>query len=408
VSEIFQNNPYKGVEALSSHSHDEFKELCALSTSDALTLEEWNLLNEHLQQCASCRALKAQYETVAFDLMPALSARIEERAAAPQLNEEQQPSSQALQIPSSRWTTGWRVAAGIIILFADIVIYGIFARSHQSHNSIVSSTLPPVSTSAITSVEHVQNDLQENKSEIALLRNEVKRQRIGLEQLKAERSRLENKLTQRTIDLEHGSHERSLLDQRAASAEGQVRELKDRVDETSSREAKVSIQLAGLQTEVADLQNRLQQRDREIAADQDLLKHDRDIRDLIAARDLYIVDVYDTKKSGAFQKPVGRVFYTKDKSLVFYGYNLDQQSGLTNASTFQVWGTTRTNEGNISLGLFYRDDTNRNRWILKYNDAKTIAQLDRIFVTVEPEGGSKQPTGKPLLTTSLRIEPNHP
>ena len=128
----------------------------------------------------------------------------------------------------------------------------------------------------------------------------------------------------------------------------------------------------------------------------------------MAARDLTVVDVYDVKKSGAFQKPVGRVFYTKDKSLLFYGYNLDQQRGVTNASTFQVWGTTRANASNISLGIFYHDDSSKSRWILKYNDAKTIAQLDRIFVTFEPKGGSKQPTGKALLTTSLRINPNHP
>ncbi len=31
-------------------------------------------------------------------------------------------------------------------------------------------------------------------------------------------------------------------------------------------------------------------------------------------------------KSGELQKPFGRVFYTKEKSLIFYGYDLDQQN----------------------------------------------------------------------------------
>jgi hypothetical protein len=60
------------------------------------------------------------------------------------------------------------------------------------------------------------------------------------------------------------------------------------------------------------------------------------------------------------------------------------------------------------LGLFYEDDSNNRRWILKFADPGTIEQLDEVFVTVEPAGGSPKPTGKPLLFTYLRIGPNHP
>ena len=38
----------------------------------------------------------------------------------------------------------------------------------------------------------------------------------------------------------------------------------------------------------------------------------------------------------------------------------------------------------------------------------TIAQIDAVFITVEPEGGSTKPSGKPLLFAYLRIDPNHP
>ena len=73
---------------MSSPSHDEFQELCALSTADALTPEEWTLLKEHLRGCALCRALKAQYEQVAFDLMPALAAQMEVEAADAGISQE--------------------------------------------------------------------------------------------------------------------------------------------------------------------------------------------------------------------------------------------------------------------------------------------------------------------------------
>jgi hypothetical protein len=61
-----------------------------------------------------------------------------------------------------------------------------------------------------------------------------------------------------------------------------------------------------------------------------------------------------------------------------------------------------------NLGIFYQDDINKQRWILKSNDAKTLSQIDSVFVTVEPNRESAKPSGKPLLFTYLRMTPNHP
>jgi hypothetical protein len=103
------------------------------------------------------------------------------------------------------------------------------------------------------------------------------------------------------------------------------------------------------------------------------------------------------------------VFYTKDKSLIFYGYDLDQQPGVKKAGVFQAWGGRGADRQHaVSLGLLYKDDANQKRWVLKFNDAKAISQIDAVFVTVEPEGGSTKPSGKPLLFTYLRLDPNHP
>jgi len=42
------------------------------------------------------------------------------------------------------------------------------------------------------------------------------------------------------------------------------------------------------------------------------------------------------------------------------------------------------------------------------DDAKRLAQIDAVFVTVEPNGGSPKPSGKPFLFAYLKIDPNHP
>jgi hypothetical protein len=153
----------------------------------------------------------------------------------------------------------------------------------------------------------------------------------------------------------------------------------------------------------------MQQRDKTIARQQELLAHDRDIRDLMSARDLYITEIYDVAKTGETNKPYGRVFYTKGKSLLFYAYDLDQQPGLKNASTFQAWGLRGKNQDQaLSLGILYEDSVANKRWVVKSEDTKTLEQIEAVFVTVEPNGGSHRPSGKPLLFAYLRIHPNHP
>ena len=138
----------------------------------------------------------------------------------------------------------------------------------------------------------------------------------------------------------------------------------------------------------------------------ELLAHDRDIRELMGARDLYIAEIYDVAGTGETKKPYGRVFYTRGKSLIFYAYDLDQQTELKRASTFQAWGRRGPDRQQaINLGVFYEDNATRKRWILKCDDPKTLAQIDAVFVTVEPNGGSHKPSSK---TSSVRLSENQP
>ena len=129
----------------------------------------------------------------------------------------------------------------------------------------------------------------------------------------------------------------------------------------------------------------------------------------MGARDLYIAEVHDVARDGHTQKPYGRVFYTKGKSLIFYAYDLDHQTELKQASTFQAWGRRGPDrEQAINLGVFFEDSASKKRWILKCEDPKTLAQIDAVFVTVEPNGGSHKPSGKSLLFAYLKVDPNHP
>jgi anti-sigma factor RsiW len=55
--------------------HNEFLELCAVSTSGQLTVEEQKKLQEHLAGCESCRETLKQYESVVDQAIPAFVAK---------------------------------------------------------------------------------------------------------------------------------------------------------------------------------------------------------------------------------------------------------------------------------------------------------------------------------------------
>src|SRR5258708_22351580 len=117
------------------------------------------------------------------------------------------------------------------------------------------------------------------------------------------------------------------------------------------------------------------------------ISSDRDIRELMGARKLYIADVFDVDSGSRTRKPFGRVFHTQNKSLIFYAFDLDHEPGVKNASAFQVWGERDAESGEKSratnLGILYMGSESNRRWVLRLDDAKQLAEIDAVFVTVE-------------------------
>ena len=77
-----------------------------------------------------------------------------------------------------------------------------------------------------------------------------------------------------------------------------------------------------------------------------------------------------------------------------------------------MWGQRDAELGEkprpTNLGILYMDSEANRRWALRLDDPKQLAEIDAVFVTVEPRGGSQKPTGKPFLYALLRKEANHP
>jgi hypothetical protein len=438
---------------LPSGPHDEFLELCAVSTSGQLSEEEQNRLQEHLAVCAACREALRQYESVVQDAIPAIgaeqSARIDpgpswsqsraEKAFFERLAQEDSrlpgdteskngvPAAfrRALPIaPESTWRHVWMLYAAGVLLFITLGLSAYWVGVRHG-TDVAKSTPPPLATQAqlasqsASSLEEQLSDaahereiaraqIAQRDKALADLRRQLARQSADIRRMKEAQDQLESNLRSDETGKQDLVQQRAELGQKLESAQVESRALKQQVDSLSQQSTDETAYAKVLATKVNDLTRLLQDREASLGKQEELLSHDRDIRELMGARDLYIAEVYDVGDNGATRKPYGRVFYTKGKSLIFYAYDLDQQE-TKRAQAFQAWGRRGPDwKQALNLGIFYEDNASKKRWILKLDDPETLAQIDAVFVTLEPHGGSNKPSGKPLLFAYLRVNPNHP
>jgi len=432
--------------------HDEFLELCAVSTSGQLSEEDQRRLQEHLVVCSSCREALQQYEAIIRHAIPAIGAEEtpENLEAGPHWSEKQAESALLERIArdeggggiertgpipphretSSRprvlapesaaaWRSVWSLyAAGILVFIAlGFCAYEVGIRRGTE---VANVPPPPPDTQNLISLEEKLSDAS-HESEVAHsqvgqrdkviadLHRQLEQQSAKMDQMKAVQEQSDAALRSAESGREELIQKRIDAEQKFTAAQLSGQALQKKLDSTAEQSSQDAKRAAASDEKVNELTNLLRQRDANVDQQEELLAHDRDIRELMGARDLYVAEVYDVARTGATQKPYGRVFYTKGKSLIFYAYDLDQQTVARNANTFQVWGRRGPDrEPPFPLGIFYEDNASKKRWVLKLDDPKLLAQIDAVFVTIEPNGGSRKPSGKPLLFAYLRVDPNHP
>lgn len=414
--------------------HQECQRLYALSLSGELSAEETRWLDAHLNLCVECKGALTEYEQLVGSVMPEPSdqdrdTRTEEHTSTWSIEDAERrlfaalpaqssPSVSSPHVPQSHslWSSIGRYGIAAALLIGVLVLgYEIGHRKTQTFASqkpvqpAQPSNLPAMSSTTQASRPVASDRTELLDREVASLREQIGSLNLDIAKLQEQRTQQDERLTAQSQALESTSHSQDELKERLAKAESDRQALTVQLASVEADRSKEMADASALRAQLRQANGTLQSRESDIAQDQELLKHDRDIRNLITARDLYIAEIYDVAKTGDTQKPFGRVFYTRGKSLIFYGYDLDQQHGVRNASTFQAWGRHGTDtQHDVSLGIMYLDDSNQKRWVLKFNDAATLAKIDTVFVTVEPRGASAKPTGTPLLFASLRIDPNHP
>jgi len=432
--------------------HEKFRELCALAQANVLSYAEQLDLRAHLETCDSCRELCHQYKMIgeagmdflAGDSVPSdETQQWDSRGVSRKLFDaiEMQKAQKVVPIRSTswdaskqrsawtaaRWLGGAAAAAGLIVAvalgaYSDGERKGATAQTSQATPQLPVTPSPAATQTAATppqpaSQSPVQSPAQ--LAELTQLEQLLSDQRAESDRLSAALKQSEQRVTELTAadnkkdaDLRQFLSDRDKLAAQLASSQDANKAIQASLASLRAEHDDAVARAGSMEAKVADLTVAAQDQGKRLKDDEQYLTSDRDIRELMGARKLYIADVFDVDSVSRTRKPFGRVFYTESKSLVFYAFDLDHQPGAKNASTFQVWGK-KDSELNaeshpMNLGILYEDSESNRRWVLRTDDSKQLSEIDAVFVTVEPHGGSQKPTGKPFLYALLRKEANHP
>ena len=413
--------------------HDEFVALSALYYSGEISEEEWALLQIHMAYCDSCHERFLEYQQIMSNAIPAMAA-----VAASELDCPPRESARSLEdaerrllnrldsLPAQREEqyqhpeVRWRLPLALIAAcgLGAVVLIGLrFVRTKMQPTHAVQLAPVPAPTRdvPVPPERATAQALERSKKQVASLEQQIRGESNRLREANTAKDTVEKRLEAEQNAHKELNEEKDRLSQQLAAAQTELSSMRNQwasmgteaSHQVAAHATALEIEIRELKASLDEKDVALSEKDRMLALDKDFLAHDRDIRDLIGARNLYIADIFDTNENGKTAKQFGRIFYTKERSLVFYGFDLDSQAGHKRGVSFQVWGSGSDRPSPVSLGLFYQDDTHK-RWVLRCNDPKALARLDTVFVTVEPPGGSAKPTGKQLLRAYLQVHPNHP
>lgn len=391
-----------------------------MAASGQASQDELEDLRSHLETCPSCRSAAYDFNQISAQALSSLAAKrlhcqipsgMTQRFVARARSEGIELSrNNPQQITPPRRFARFMLAgaaAALILVVATL----IFSKQKAS----LKATNPPLSVPEVISTPptedqnprvedtHLRQELSSTRAQLNSVSSTIQSQRTELEAAKQRTADLDSRLKESEQRSALSASERSEREARIAELEGELEKARS---EKNASDTAVTLEEA----EVRELQKQLSDDAVALRQQQELAERGGDVRDLVVARNLHIIDVHDRDGNGKSQRAFGRIFYTEGKSLIFYAYDLADPRKLDARVSFYVWGERLGAEKPIrSLGIFHDDDAKDGRWVLTFDDPQVLAQINSVFVTVESSKKAiKEPGGKRVLFAFLGDKPNHP
>jgi hypothetical protein len=397
--------------------HERYEELAALFAGGFLSEQENKELREHVKVCPECRKAEDEFgglfrsglaltESPVHEFLQRVRTKpdygIRDRFLA-RARREGVVFSPDVQTTVPQRTRRFGVIVTAMVAAAAIVLLavygtGIYRRvrfegAAQSKDQL--EQLQQQNTALDATVSQLNESLAAQQREIQSLRAQLGTANRAVDSLRQQNEQAKS-------EAERSSSQPVPLAAELQNRDQQLAKARSEIERINQLHADDEASLTAQQVQIAELSGQLRIASATLDLERQLTAAGKDIRELLTARQLHVIDVRDTDANGNPSKAFGRIFVTEGKSLTFYAFDLDQERPLDAKHRFEVWGAQQAKGSPAQhLGFLYVDDKAQRRWALKVNDPQLVKEVDSVFVTVETARGAPTPSGHQLLYAYL-------
>jgi hypothetical protein len=414
-------------------NHERFRELSALAATGQLSSSEDRELNQHLRECESCREVHCDYSHLIRHQFPKadpnrwrMKTAVSKSAPDAELRERFLARARAEGIDFSvdsersgrlpharRWSWwNWPLPVPAFGALALVVLLGIWdLRTHHfgPRPNILAAAQARDNENLSSRLDSLRRTIELESEQLRKMQHDKVHTEESLKEAQRQLLRAQDETKRLSDEVQAAdSHNRAFV---TAGQEKDtfIADLRAQNDELSRTHADNLSELVLQEQQIRDLNESVDRESMNLERERQLMAATNDVRQLMGARDLHILDVRDVNGDSKSAKPFGRVFYAEGQALVFYAFDLPN-GGLTPAKySFQAWGESAPDSPlPRNLGTFEVDDHQQRRWVLKVKNPDLLAGIHSVFVTSEALHDAKEPRGKKLLYAYIAGQPNHP
>jgi len=410
--------------------HEHFEELTALAAVGELSAEELRELWEHLGGCNRCKHASDQFNFILDQLtLPEPSAsdrdlqqlqgtsyrqRFFERASAegvrftPEAFGKKRP-----RVASTFWNLrpyvlGFASALAVVIVASAVLLPGAVSSLtlRRAEVSKLQIQMPP--TPAPAPAVPSRRDAESTDLTVTRLQQLNIDAEKRLNRLRQELARTRAQYQQLLKTSDEWKDQAAQLESKNQQDQLQFGQTRTQLENVTKDNDQLTADVVAQQYRIKELSEEVEYQKAAVERERQLTAAASDVRELMGARNLHIIDVADLDAHGKSKKSFGRVFYVEEKALIFYAFDLSQKGSASKVS-FHAWGQNEANGDTVkNLGIFHIDDQAQKRWVLRVGNPDLLKSVESVFVTVESGPGGDRPLGHKLLYAYLGAQANHP